>query len=120
MSYIHFQRNKPAARNQEHEWRELTRVIRECTERCVYCGVTMNNIVCHPHQITEDHVVPQCRGGKAKVKCCRTCNQSKHNLSLDEWRILLSIRQRHVHVFYYERVALRLFTWRVLAFLASC
>ncbi len=51
--------------------------------RCQYCGV-----ICHPSQITIDHVVPKSKGGKTQwnnvVAACATCNRQKGNRSLND------------------------------------
>lgn len=69
---------------------------------CVYClsGRTCRNdsVV----YITVDHVIAEARGGKTfpvenggvkvalnLVKCCKRCNDDKHNMSLDLWFLQL-------------------------------
>ena len=42
--------------------------------------------------ITEDHVVPQSKGGKKTVIACFGCNQDKRDLSLDEYRLIRAFR----------------------------
>lgn len=49
---------------------------------CVYCGSCEN--------IEVDHVVPLSRGGKHEIQnlvpACQSCNRSKHNKLLEEWK----------------------------------
>jgi len=59
-------------------WR---REIREKWEnQCAYCGSEEN--------ITIDHIIPQCKGGKDFTKnvvcCCKSCNQSKGH---EHWKL---------------------------------
>lgn len=35
--------------------------------------------------LTFDHVKPQSDGGWRRVPCCRTCNQLKGNLPMEDW-----------------------------------
>lgn len=48
---------------------------------CAYCG--------SEEQLTIDHVTPQSKGGTDfsinAVCCCRSCNQSKGHIPLEEW-----------------------------------
>lgn len=65
----------------------------------------------HRDAKTRDHIVAQSRGGKNWVYACGQCNSDKRDLSLFEWRVLMSIRQRRLVLFAFERAALRhLFT----------
>ncbi len=68
---------------------------------CCYCGVQMSFVpgTIHnrkPTDRTEDHLVPRSKDGKGKgenkVFCCRGCNQSKGNRSIEEWRRLLQAK----------------------------
>ncbi len=56
---------------------------------CFYCDITINNRYEHSY----DHVVPLAKGGKDHfenlVDCCRNCNHSKADKTLNEWRIHL-------------------------------
>lgn len=49
---------------------------------CAYCGLSGGEI---------DHVVPLTKGGTHSIgnlaPCCRSCNSSKNNLLLMQWRI---------------------------------
>ena len=111
---VYFKHDAKAARAQERDWKALTRVIVLDLGRCVYCGVIMNNIIHDPHQATEDHITPQCKGGRITVRCCYACNGDKDRLSLNEWRAALCVRHRRLHLFYYERLALRHFAWHTI------
>lgn len=55
---------------------------------CFYCGAILN-----PTTYTEDHLIPRSRGGSNKldnrVTCCRKCNCSKGNKTLEEYRTYL-------------------------------
>lgn len=65
---------------------------------CFYCGrrvrvATTHHGVKHPPDIrTEDHIYPQCRGGKRTVTACLGCNQDKFSLTLDEFRVVRAFR----------------------------
>lgn len=47
---------------------------------CHYCGEK-----CEPDELTMDHIVPVCRGGKSNkgniVVCCKDCNNDKKYLT---------------------------------------
>lgn len=81
---------KRARRKQEAELRlDLTTAmevaIREAAEHCAYCHVLLT-----PETRTLDHIVPLSRGGKHAidnvVAACRSCNGSKQDAMLPEWR----------------------------------
>lgn len=36
--------------------------------------------------LTRDHVMPQCAGGRRKVRCCRQCNSLKGDIHPSAWR----------------------------------
>lgn len=63
----------------------LTRenVYRRDNYECVYCGSS------NQRTLTLDHVIPQSKGGKDSwdnlVTACRTCNQEKADLTLEEY-----------------------------------
>lgn len=54
---------------------------------CQYCGD-------HGRDLTVDHVIPRCRGGRHTwdnvVTCCRTCNHRKGSKSVQEARMVLN------------------------------
>ena len=56
---------------------------------CIYCGSTKN--------IEADHVVPLARGGQHSignlVPACRTCNASKRDRFIMEWRMKCHVSQ---------------------------
>ena len=102
---------------------------------CPYCGVEMNTrgqfSLTEPkpkgvprkqwtreygrinlQAATKDHVRPQSRGGKETILVCYGCNQDKGNLTLSEWRAVLSLRYRTFCVFWFERQALK--AWLIL------
>ena len=58
-------------------WREEIKARDGYT--CVYCGSEDN--------LTIDHVIPQCKGGKTNssncVTACRSCNQAKGSMQVD-------------------------------------
>jgi 5-methylcytosine-specific restriction endonuclease McrA len=60
-------------------WRE--EIKRRDGYRCVYCGSS--------EDLTIDHVVPQCKGGKTDssncVAACRSCNLAKGSMQVDEF-----------------------------------
>lgn len=52
---------------------------------CRYCGREVNDV-----NSSLDHVVPRCRGGRDwpsnLVLCCSSCNVTKDDMTLQEWR----------------------------------
>jgi 5-methylcytosine-specific restriction endonuclease McrA len=58
--------------------------------RCVYCGSNEN--------LTVDHVVPRCYGGKTTwdnvVTACHTCNNKKDNKSPEEVGLKLRVKPK--------------------------
>lgn len=68
-----------------HEWRELRRAVFERDDfTCQYCGVRGGRLQC-------DHIVPVSHGGSHLLSnlttACRSCNLSKSNKTLQEWRL---------------------------------
>ncbi len=66
------------------EWRKLrAQVFVRDQYTCRYCGKHVDTPHC-------DHVLPLCRGGKTVldnlVTACPSCNCSKHDKTLEEWR----------------------------------
>jgi 5-methylcytosine-specific restriction endonuclease McrA len=65
-------------------WREEVK-LRD-NKRCVYCGSKDN--------LTIDHVRPRSKGGKTTadncVTACRSCNQAKGSMSIEEFLFQLS------------------------------
>ena len=67
---------------------------------CFYCGRPVRKWKQRMYErppvdmVTEDHVVPQCRGGKngKTVTACLECNQDKYRLSLEEFRVVRAFR----------------------------
>ena len=63
------------------EWRRIKRLFRG---RCAYCDVRIE-------RPTMDHVIPLARGGRHApgniVPACPTCNYSKSDFLLAEWRL---------------------------------
>lgn len=69
------------------------RLDRVLGQPCPYCGNKMGRT--HPRRgdaPTRDHVWPQSLGGRLTVICCRKCNGDKGHLSLDEWAVVLIMR----------------------------
>jgi hypothetical protein len=62
------------------QWSEM---IASCDGRCVYCGKESD-------RLEQDHILPVSRGGNHTkdniVPCCKSCNSSKKNKKLDEWK----------------------------------
>lgn len=82
---------------------------------CVYCGCrlvyTGEARLGQPYQATQDHIDPErIRNGRRvpMVWCCKACNESKANLTLPEWRVVLSLRRSRVVIFHFERELIRL------------
>jgi hypothetical protein len=72
---------------------------------CAYCGVQMTN-GCDgqwPTAETRDHMLPRCRGGTKLARVCLACNRDKMHLTVNEWRIVLMWRSKHLVIFYFER-----------------
>lgn len=76
-----------------HRWKRLHKPnkadqIRAKTGgRCSYCGVALSK-----QEGTRDHMVPRFKHGPSTVEnlwlCCKTCNQRKAALDLEEFRAL--------------------------------
>jgi 5-methylcytosine-specific restriction endonuclease McrA len=68
------------------EWIEL---IKKHDNKCYYCGVCMTKKM-EERQRTRDHIIPISRGGRDDmsniVPACRSCNSSKGNKTLEEWK----------------------------------
>jgi 5-methylcytosine-specific restriction endonuclease McrA len=68
----------------------LRQSINAC--ECYYCGVRLD-----PSNHTVDHIIPRAKGGTDDpsnvVGCCRSCNFSKKDMSVEEWRAVKE-RQR--------------------------
>lgn len=64
---------------------------------------------------SDDHITPRCKGGTAIAVVCIACNQDKHHLSLSEYRAVLCVRRRTFHVFYFERLAVKMLISRLLS-----
>lgn len=56
---------------------------------------------------TRDHIVPQSLGGRAWVWACGACNADKRELTLLQWRIVLSLRRGRPVIFPFEWTAIR-------------
>jgi len=69
--------------------------------KCVYCGKKFPE-----HQLTTDHIVPRCRGGKSTwenlVSCCQKCNGKKADKSLKEagFKLLKTPKKPDVFTFF--------------------
>lgn len=65
---------------------------------CFYCGRPVHSPVLKKHAVppddqrTRDHVLPASKGGKNTVWACLGCNQTKRDLTLDEFRVLQAFR----------------------------
>jgi len=89
---------------------------------CCYCGTGMTRRGTFKHQgnyATKDHVIPVSAGGRGRktVRCCRTCNEDKAHLSVNEYRAVLTVRHRRPYVFYFERLAARVLWLHTAAFI---
>lgn len=122
--YRHFQRDKAAARAQQRDWERAVKLAKREAEfiskPCPYCGVLMTMSDGNPNVLTsesEDHIVPKCRGGRATIVVCIACNRDKHHLSLNEYRAVLCVRRRTLHLFYYERCELQIQLFRACAWI---
>lgn len=66
------------------DWRVLrTEIFARDNYTCQYCGAHGVSLQC-------DHIIPISRGGSNEksnlTTACKTCNQSKHNKTPEEWR----------------------------------
>lgn len=82
--------------------RRFRRLVWEVTDgRCVYCGQVTPDSERHV-----DHVVPIIRGGVNRppnlVAACRTCNLSKRDHTIPEWRQKIEQRTGQPHLFAFE------------------
>jgi 5-methylcytosine-specific restriction endonuclease McrA len=65
---------------------------------CFYCGRSVRvwkqemYATPPPDMRTKDHVVPQSKGGKKTVVACRSCNDEKRDMTLDEYRLIRAFR----------------------------
>jgi hypothetical protein len=81
----------------------------KCKQLCAYCGVKMRRGATEPGkeqaptQRTRDHIMPLHRGGKQSA-WVHACNQDKHHLTVNEWRIVLMWRRRRPVVFHFEKL----------------
>lgn len=67
------------------------------TRHCWYCGVRTWDAENVSMSKSVDHLVPRSRGGKTEqgniVRACRKCNGEKHDLTLEEFRLLIAFRR---------------------------
>ena len=60
-------------------------------KQCYYCQRQLEGPASpHGTAFTMDHVVPQSRGGRHKVPCCRACNEVKADMLPGEWRSFMA------------------------------
>lgn len=76
------------------------RIMEKSDGNCWYCGLELfetkrygpNNFP-YEQEACIDHIIPKTRGGNNNdanlVPCCRSCNSSKRDLLLNEWRCRL-------------------------------
>ncbi len=64
--------------------------------KCAYCGKGLT-----PNSFTWDHVFPKSRfeykGGLLEAPCCRSCNESKEAMTLEEWKAALKDLLKKIH-----------------------
>lgn len=64
---------------------KILRIFSKCNGRCAYCGCIIDI-----NKFEIDHIKPQCIGGSNFDSnlnpSCKSCNASKHKLSIDEFR----------------------------------
>lgn len=67
------------------------------SRHCWYCGKRVWNAENVSMARSVDHLVPKSRGGKTEqgniVRSCRGCNGDKHNLTLEEYRLIVAFRK---------------------------
>ncbi len=65
------------------------RIIDKSQDHCWYCGTDLSWDI-SGESYTLDHVIPLSKGGmhheSNMVRCCRSCNVSKGNKSVEEFR----------------------------------
>lgn len=70
-----------------------TMLFKRDRQICGYCGQKFAR-----HDLTRDHIVPRCRGGRDEwtncTTACRNCNQAKGAKSVEEFRPLLYVPYR--------------------------
>jgi 5-methylcytosine-specific restriction endonuclease McrA len=87
----------------KYEQRKRNRIYDKTHGLCAYCGQRAAT--------TLDHVVPVSKGGTNHIDnllgSCGTCNRSKENVSLEEfreWFFSVPNRRRLEPKFYFERI----------------
>jgi 5-methylcytosine-specific restriction enzyme A len=81
----HIRREKEKARQirQSQWWKNL-----RARNHCHYCGKTVP-----ARKLSMDHRIPISRGGMSErknlVPSCKSCNNKKKNMMLDEWEVYL-------------------------------
>jgi hypothetical protein len=69
---------------------------------CFYCGTPIGHAKKKDQlgQTTKDHLTPRCRNGSNLpwniVKACKSCNQLKGCLNLEEFRLVIAYRKGFV------------------------
>jgi hypothetical protein len=90
------------SRSLRYAFREA--VAAKTDNNCYYCGVAFHS----GNHMTVDHVIPLAAGGPDNldncVPCCRACNNTKGNLSLDRFREVNKWRLSNMPDFTHEQV----------------
>jgi hypothetical protein len=73
---------------------------------CWFCGTPLVSIGNGETRRTIDHLTPRCRGGGIErtntVESCLACNNEKGRLTLEEYRAVISYRNKKPTVFWGE------------------
>jgi len=72
--------------------------------RCYYCGVALNPFT--PGGLTYDHMIPQSRDGEHLIEnlvlACKSCNSSKNDKTVEEYRVYIRTKTGTARIFYGE------------------
>jgi len=72
--------------------------------RCYYCGVALNPFT--PGGLTYDHMIPQSRDGEHLIEnlvlACKSCNSSKNDKTVEEYREYIRTKTGTARIFYGE------------------
>lgn len=90
-------------------------VMSKTDGHCWYCGMelviydaTKGMKINLPNELTLDHILPRTRGGSHHVSnllpCCRSCNSTKSDMTVEEYRRYLARRKRNIPHFSQEQI----------------